>query len=255
MKNTYIIAVSVFVLLSIGIGGYYVSKSKPAVAPTEQNRQNMSAATTPKTETSIKKELSKEYEIKPNGVYYEGRLIDIADPQTFEVLNRFISKDKEQVYYQYLNEASNVIFLPLKNADPQTFEILSDWYAKDKFKVYASLDYSTSILRDADPLTFVAVDGYYGKDKNNVYFYGIKIKEADPATFVGYGVKNAQYAKDIKNAYYRNEIIQGVDLKTFKVIDGKFSKDIKHVYVWGEITGGADPSKCTMDNLMGCEGQ
>ncbi|MFA5830896.1 MAG: hypothetical protein WC878_03650 [Candidatus Paceibacterota bacterium] len=55
MKNTYIIAVSVFVLLGIGIGGYYFAKSKRAVLLFVQKEQNeeLIATTTIATTTVV----------------------------------------------------------------------------------------------------------------------------------------------------------------------------------------------------------
>ncbi len=199
-------------------------------------------------------ELPSEYEVKADGVYYKGELIEEADPETFKALNEFsFSKDKNHVWYlEFDDMGRNLLLTELEDADPQTFEVLTLWYAKDVQRVYSSLEYHVSPIIGADSKTFITIDGYYGKDKNNVYFYGVEIKDSDSETFVGLGI-DVQYAKDIKNVYHREKLIEDADPETFKIVNRQYTKDKNNVYDWGKIVEGVDPANCTAENLEGCE--
>ena len=87
----------------------------------------------------------------------------------------------------------------VKKADSKTFEILPRKdFAKDKNHVYMS----GIKLENADPATFKKLDGMYAKDKNSVYVLWYKIREADPATFQ---ILNSGYSKDKNHVYFQYE--------------------------------------------------
>ena len=108
-------------------------------------------------------ELPSDYEIKADGVYYEGILIEETDPETFKYLNYHYAKDKNHVFY----------FRKLiTEADSKTFEYLDYGYAKDKNNAY----FESEIIADVDAETFEIVgqdnsNVFYAKDKNHVYKY------------------------------------------------------------------------------------
>lgn len=90
---------------------------------------------------------------------------------------------------------------------------------------------------NSDKETFVLLDNFYGTDINNVYYYSyskcpeapIVLEEADVNTFQSF--KNG-YAKDKKNFYYLNNIIDA-DLNSLKVFSHTFAKDKNSVFVNG----------------------
>jgi hypothetical protein len=113
------------------------------------------------------KDLGGNYAKDKTRVFFAGRVIESADPESFlqiqvdtsKVENVF-SKDKNYVFqYEHI----------LKHADPQTFVTLAHGYTKDKNYVYHSL----SIVDQADAETFVMLEkldpvtGAVAKDKNN----------------------------------------------------------------------------------------
>ena len=48
------------------------------------------------------------------------------------------------------------------------------------------------------------------------------------------------YAADDKAVYYKENLISGIDMKTFEVMDSKFLKDKNSVYLSGEKLEGID---------------
>jgi len=80
-----------------------------------------------KESREVKSEIVSNYEIKEDGIYYQGILIEGVDKETFEVLGETYAKDKNYVYY---------VGKRIEGADPVTFEVLNEIYSKDKSSVY-----------------------------------------------------------------------------------------------------------------------
>ncbi|MFA5830895.1 MAG: DKNYY domain-containing protein [Candidatus Paceibacterota bacterium] len=285
MKKTYIIAVSILMLAGIGIGGYYFAKSRHTVVPTEQNRQNMSAATSSVVaaqnsrisvtgdatttrgnteniaeDTEAQTLFSSLYQIKTDGVYVDETLLVGADPTTFKLLGRFnyvglYAKDKNYVYHD-----GSIV----KDADPNTFGHVGAMYTKDTKHAYfldeTNIDApppevlpefsDDKIIPNADAKTFSWIKDAFAKDINNVYYVGSIIPNADPKTFqhVDYG-----YTKDATHVYFAGQLISGADPKTFQYVDNGYAKDATNVYFSGKVILGADPKNCTVKNLYGCK--
>lgn len=61
----------------------------------------------------------------------------------------------------------------IDNADPESFQILSIYYAKDKGQVYFHSYYSGfKIVQGADAKAFVCMEMEYGTDADNLYYLG-----------------------------------------------------------------------------------
>lgn len=86
--------------------------------------------------------------------------IDGIDQESFRVLNhKNFGADNHAVYYMGRK---------INQANPESFSILTDGhygYAKDKNRVF--LD--TEVILHADPATFTVLEFPYGKDKNDIY--------------------------------------------------------------------------------------
>ena len=125
-----------------------------------------------------------------NRVYHYNRVIEGADPASFEKLEKWYVKDKNHVYNAH---NSHQIY---ENYDASTFVILGNWFVKDKGGVYYEHNISAEAIKieNADPDSFEILWGTnYLKDKNQVYYYQergygeltIKVLEdVDPSTFV-----------------------------------------------------------------------
>lgn len=132
------------------------------------------------------------YSVVQNAVYYDAVKIEAADAQSFYVFEndeirysfRGLAKDKQHVYYN-----GEII----EQADPQTLEFvrypdgrIADAYLKDKNVVF----YYRKVLVDADPGTFevynrICFDGdiYFARDKNTVWLSGEPLKGVDASSF------------------------------------------------------------------------
>lgn len=169
-----------------------------------------------------------------NHVYKGMEVVSNRDPETFAVVSRDVTKDKNGVYYDYHGT--------LKGADPETFTHLItqiqpsiyDWY-KDKNNVY----YKWKKVEGADPDTFQVLYNEYAKDKNNVYKYEWRIEGADAATYEI--LDRHMWQKDKNHVYRIGEIVEGADPETFELINHSYQKDKNHVYHDGKILEGRDP--------------
>jgi hypothetical protein len=164
-----------------------------------------------------------EYSKDKKNVYYRAKVLEGADPETFELLeygtedysSAYYTKDKDHVFCskEIFKDASGEYSDFTKVADVTTFQLLNEWYAKDKNHVYNSGE----IIDGADPITFEVVQtgecysenggeivcprAYDAFDKNNKYKYG-KMLSAEEAN---------NYESSV--GAYEFIPIQGVDLK------------------------------------------
>jgi hypothetical protein len=108
-----------------------------------------------------------------NRVYYQSRVMEGADPQTFRHLGQAFYADAENVFW-----GTNL----LPDADVNTFETFGDVpYARDHANVWSG----TTVLRNVDAKSFQMLHNHVYKDSSHV-FVGINALEvlgADPATF------------------------------------------------------------------------
>ena len=152
-----------------------------------------------------------------NGIYFiDGDSDNLVleklpyDSQTFEVINKLYTRDKNNIYYS----GRKII-----GADLSTFQIGSDGFSKDKNNIY--LEGKRILGIDKDTVKIIELP--YIEDKNNVYYRNKKIEGADKNTFeLTYDFKsvvNNYYSKDKNNVYYENKKLKGIDVKTFKKIN------------------------------------
>ena len=189
------------------------------------------------------------YETKEDGVYYRGKLVEVADLETFEFVGWFnyvgiYAKDKTYVYHD-----GSIV----KKADPKTFEYVGAMYTKDVNNVFmldeTDIDapppsflpeFSNDIIiPNADPKSFSWVKDAFAKDIENVYYAGKVILNADPSTFEQ--IKYL-YAKDATYIYFAGQLIPDAILQSFEYIDKGCAKDEVSVYCDGKKIVNADPN-------------
>ena len=157
------------------------------------------------------------------------------DSQTFEVINKLYTRDKNNIYYSDRK---------IIGADLSTFQIGSDGFSKDKNNIY--LEGKRILGIDKDTVKIIELP--YIEDKNNVYYRNKKIEGADKNTFeLTYDFKsvvNGYYSKDKNNVYYENKKLKGIDVKTFKkvsrLVDNFLIEDKNGFYIV-EKDGGVAP--------------
>ena len=197
-------------------------------------------------------------------VYYNGAVVQGANPYAFKIIGRpritltpddYYAADKEHVFYNGI---------PVKYADPDTFVFLLDKnrnstdYAKDKDRVYNT--YLGTVIKKADAGSFVALNYWYGKDKNSVYSMTqngaydsgrFPIKGADSATFEA--VADPAYcrtdctfdAHDKNHRYLRGVIVETETSDSSTIFDDqnsptKYAKDAAYVYFDNKVVSAAD---------------
>lgn len=169
------------------------------------------------TFTVIDNELNPQFYFKDkNGIYFRERYgksgldltrIDGADPDTFMALPHYLlAKDKNHVFYQ-----GKII----ESLDANTFEVLDGSYFRDINSIYVRHQETFTPLANSDPCSFVIIDyrdqyqwGGYAKDKYQVYYRGYIVEGADPDTF------QVKERKDgIGGAFDKNYEYQGTHRK------------------------------------------
>ena len=128
------------------------------------------------------------------------------------------------------------------------------------------------VILPVDSLILIEIDNYYSKDKNYVYYFGQKVKDADPKSFqivgaLGLYVKDdyhvwSEYTDDVIDSlsitslplrYYNYDgnmivinnlqIIDNADPSSFESIEfSNFARDKNHVWEAGKLIEGIDPA-------------
>lgn len=135
------------------------------------------------------------------------------------------TKNTDKVYF---NNA------PIEGSDPNTFEVLGWYYSKDKNQVYwvePTCRCEISIVTEANPSTFVQVSSIHAKDSRSVYIGGRVISDADPYTFVSFPLVG--FSKDASHVYFNGESAEerwNIDVATFTSIGNAYYKDKDSVY-------------------------
>ena len=100
---------------------------------------------------------------KNNHIYLNDTIVQGADPNTFEIISWYWSRDNKMYFY---------LGKPVPQIDYATFKLLDYHYAKDKNHVF----YDDIIIQGADANTFHHIDGTNdGKDAENCYRWGEKV--------------------------------------------------------------------------------
>ena len=103
------------------------------------------------------------------GIIYGAKRLDV-DEDSFEVLEGWHAKDKDQVFFKGRY---------ICNADPATFEVLGEYYGKDKSHVF----YWNDLIAGANPATFKVLTLFTGRDDKHVFYMDRMVVGADPDSF------------------------------------------------------------------------
>ena len=173
-----------------------------------------------------------DYYTDKNSVYFHKddlRKITGADKNSFEILEEYIARDKNNVYskgeklgnidiksFKYFEDGlakdKNRVFYIEDNkdvtgVDARTFERMGEsYYFRDKNNIFALKDYNPydlEMLKNIDRNSFNTLSKEIGKDKNGVYYFGEKIDgiSSNNAKFVE-ALGNSDYILQSGNDYY-----------------------------------------------------
>jgi|GEM_PF-5796404 len=171
--------------------------------------------------------LKKYYSADKNTVFFFNKVVNGADRKSFRVFDY-----DEYSPYEYCAADKNNLYkrgVKFTDANPKKVRFLEGFIADDK-NVY---DNNGFLIKGRDGKTFQVLNQnkhyYYTKDKNGGYDVNGKIEGSDGKTFQYLG---ENYSKDKNNVYYYSTKIEGVDAKTFQVVSLCFTKDKNNVYYW-----------------------
>jgi len=182
-----------------------------------------------------------DYGTDGKNVYYGGVIIRGADIHSFEILDRFYSKDKNTAFFKDQK---------MKDVDVKSFRAINDVNffggAADKNQLYRM----GKKFNNANPNTVRFFSNDYMADDKNVYQWWHLIEGVDGKTFQlvhgGQTQTSNSYIKDKNSAFLGNRElhrkIEGSDGKTFQYLSHDYSKDKNHVYLHGRIIEGVDPN-------------
>lgn len=163
-----------------------------------------------------------------NNVFKDTKILEKADPMTFEQVFEYYWKDKNNVYLLQFGGNDCII----KHADPKTFEFLkNELWSKDKNHIYFKFEK----LENVNPNDFIVINKDWGKDNNFYYYNNLKLDSLDFQSAV---IVSASYIKDKNNVYYQNKLVNGANTKSFKADGvGSFGHDDVNMFEWDKNKG------------------
>ena len=160
-----------------------------------------------------------EYYTDKNSVYFHKddlRKITGADKNSFEILEEYIARDKNNVYSKGEK---------LGNIDIKSFKYFEDGLAKDKNRVFYIED--NKDVTGVDAKTFERMgETYYFRDKNNVF----ALKDYNP---------------------YDLEMLKNIDRNSFNTLSKEIGKDKNGVYYFGEKIDGISSNNAKVVEALG----
>ena len=160
-----------------------------------------------------------DYYTDKNSVYFHKddlRKITGADKNSFEILEEYIARDKNNVYSKGEK---------LGNIDIKSFKYFEDGLAKDKNRVFYIED--NKDVTGVDAKTFERMgESYYFRDKNNVF----ALKDYNP---------------------YDLEMLKNIDRNSFNTLSKEIGKDKNGVYYFGEKIDGISSNNAKVVEALG----
>ena len=166
-----------------------------------------------------KASLTDYYYTDKNSVYFHKddlRKITGADKNSFEILEEYIARDKNNVYSKGEK---------LGNIDIKSFKYFEDGLAKDKNRVFYIED--NKDITGVDAKTFERMgESYYFRDKNNIF----GLKDYNP---------------------YDLEMLKNIDRNSFNTLSKEIGKDKNGVYYFGEKIDGISSNNAKFVEALG----
>lgn len=156
------------------------------------------------------------------------KVVNGADPQSFQQLLPHFGKDNQNVYWR----ASSV-----EGAEPKTFIALNNSYGRDSNHGVVN----GKLLTDSNGSSFEYIGSNWAKDSNNYFYMGEKLELCDYDSF--YIIKSllSDRARDKDCLYYGNKKVPVRDPDSLEILPANYAKDKFYVYWGAAIIDGADP--------------
>ncbi|MDA8018918.1 MAG: DKNYY domain-containing protein [Thermoanaerobaculia bacterium] len=155
-----------------------------------------------------------------------------CDLASLEVLAEEFARDKTHVFRRGRK---------IKGADPATFEVLEPYYARDREQVYtyASWHRETNVVEGADPGSFLPMGSEFGTDKDRLYFLG-DLDEQSKTNGDSRVVAFVEEHSDLVGYWWTSTT--RLDPASFEVVSDGFARDSASVYLHGVRLPAVQPS-------------
>lgn len=190
-------------------------------------------------------------------VFYAGKEIPKADPETFEVLKGGYAKDRNRAYHVSFG------IREITEVDVVSFEALNRDFAKDQNHIYRE---SAKISNEPSNFRLIANSGFadmitYYEMNGEIYVYdGMDKEKLIPTTSTTtFAVLNGGFSRDEHGAFCFANTITLADLSTLQTVSRNYARDSVRVYYCDDHYGtsfrsvftvieGADPSSFHVPN-------
>jgi hypothetical protein len=167
-----------------------------------------------------------------NFVYKYDGIIEGADPNSFEYIEKCFFRDEGSVYCSYHR---------LDDLDPGTMRVLSGLYVGDEKNLYYC-DWQNVkppfLVVPKPDMQQVQVHGEWAFDDQNMYFAGEPVAGVDCGSIVFFDEYG--FFKDKNAVFYQGSRLEGADPRTFRPLGNGYGKDETNVYFFSEKIVGAD---------------
>jgi hypothetical protein len=162
----------------------------------------------------------------PMSMRYHTRVLEEADPNTFEAIDTEHGKDAKTVYPWDI---------PILHADPATFKRTTENYARDATQVF----YGLTRLEGVDIKTFERLGDGWVRDNDNFYFGNKRLDVCDIDTFE---TLSMWQALDSQCYCIDSKELDPVDRASLEILWGGYASDRSQVYWLKHVVDGADPA-------------
>lgn len=150
-------------------------------------------------------------------VYFKGKPIPFAKPDSFKVIENFYTHDSDNVYYK-----AGV----LEHANAENLELFTvgvfGRYARSGEYIY----HDDRALKACDSRSYKVLKRYsnWSYDKKCSYFKGVLLEGVTPSEM---DVLNNSYAVTANNIIYRGKVVANADPKTFELVERQQTYDAR----------------------------
>ncbi len=205
---------------------------------TDIEATSLRSVSNPVRSTGVCSGLIDDYVRDRQRVYYRGKAITGADPESFEFINAWFAKDRVAVYGLDRRLTTRLADFRLIGADAYSE------YATDGKRYF----YNDTIFEgegfESVPKTYNVI-----RTSTRVYFRGQAL-DVDPKTFEGLDPA-VSMSRDKDRVYYRLTVVPDADPVTITQIKGYLWKDKRAVYLEGREILGLDPATARTFPIMG----
>lgn len=190
------------------------------------------------------------YTIRHDGIFYQGRLISVADPATFRDLGFGYAKDRQYVYMYgqvlpYVEPASFKVSgshgltpsMPGTAGRPPVIHAPGsrpDGNGRGYKIVGHSVFYDGHPIKSVHAQSFKDLGWGYAKDSFKIYYCGRELRVLMDSSF---RVLDDGYAKDAFEVFFMGEKLEGADVRTFRSLKNGYAKDSFNIYYMGAKIG------------------